>query len=145
MSTHHASIVDAVLPSAVFDVVLFSWFALGYVRSAKARASALSRSLQTLRPGGRILVSYQVRAEKPPAMSRIAQKVARAIGGVEVERGDEFNISGTAARPGIFFLHRFEPQEIADEARDAGLSVLDHTQPTNNVGVIVLVRSSQDS
>jgi len=146
VATIHASVVDADLPAASFDVILFSWFTFGYIRGSTARQAALLRSEKALRPGGRMVVSYPCRVEaggRRPFVAKLARVVARTIGGVEVEPGDEFNVTGTASRPSVFFTHHFTDREIEGEVQQAGLHILEHTRPAPGVGVLILVRSSQ--
>lgn len=137
----HASIDEAELPSANFDVILFSWFCFSYLIGTRKRRAALDRALLGLRPKGRILISYQVRADSDATHIRpsvFGRWVARLLGGVEPERGDAFNVSGSASKPGVFLSHSFAPSEIVNEVEAAGLIVVDHKQATSAVGVLVL-------
>jgi SAM-dependent methyltransferase len=133
-----ASIVDVALPPAAYDVVLFSWFCFAYLRGDEARLAALVRSSSALRKGGRILISYP----KPPAGRKmsgagIASRFVAAItGGVVAERGDDYVMSGGVSRPEIFYTHYFEPSDVEDVVRRAGLVVTNHEHPTYAVGVL---------
>ena len=148
VATVHASIVDIELPQEAFDVVVFSWFCFAYLRGAEGRRSALSRSKAALRKGGRVLLSYPVRrgagspASSTTWLSRVA---ARWLGGIDSEVGDQFNVSGSAIRPSVFFSHSFEPEEIEDEARRAGFTITSHNRSEGGVGVMALARSSEAS
>ena len=143
VATIHASIVDAELPRNAFDVVLFSWFCFAYLRNGEERQCALRRSADALRPGGRILLSYPVARPGGSPAPRPGRTVARILGGVVAERGDEFNVSGTATEPSVFFTHAFVPGDIEDEARRAGLAVAFHAQPVSGLGIATLVRSPE--
>ena len=139
--TLQASIAEASLPPAAFDVVLFSWFCLSYLHGAEERAQALSRSAKALRPGGRILLSYPFRGDsRPPASPApsVVRIFARLFGGVEVDPGDDYTVSGTVLRPGVFFTHPFRPKDIEDEVRSLGFSAVFHDQSSSGVGVLVL-------
>lgn len=146
VATVHASATDVTLPADSFDVVLFSWFSFSYIRGAAARREALARAMGVLRPGGRILVSYPRRfgsGDRPPLLQGLAPRVAHLIGGVAAEPGDEVNVTGSPSRPSVYFAHPFSPEEIEIEVREAGLSVLAHTQEAPGVGVLALVRESR--
>jgi len=141
--TLHASITEAPLPAGAFDVVLFSWFCLSYLHGEKERRAALSRSASALRPGGRILLSYPFRGdsrEPAPRAPRLVRFFARVLGGMEIEPGDDYTVSGTTSRPGVFFTHPFKPKEIEDEVLGIGFRVVFHDQFPNGVGVLVLER-----
>jgi len=146
LTTVHASIVDAELAPRAFDVALFSWFSFSYLQGRAGRRAALSRSEAALRPGGRIILSYPVRvggrAVAPPA-SLIVRAAARLLGGLLAETGDEAIVSGTAARPAVFFTHPFAPSEIEDEVKETGFSIVFHERPNPDVGVMVLQRRSE--
>lgn len=143
VATVHASIVDAPLPRAAFDAVLFSWFCFGYLRGADERRRALVNASASMHEGGRILLSFPLRREADAASSSpsvLARWTARLLGGIEPEQGDQFIVSGTAFEPGLFFTHSFDPAEIQADAERAGLVVLVQSQPTSEVGVAVLTR-----
>ncbi len=146
VKTLQASIVDATLPARALDVVLFSWFCFGYLRGAAERGRALALTLPALRPGGRILLSYPTRRDSDPAAARpsmLGRGVARLLGGIEPERGDQFVVSGTAREPGVFFSHSFAPHEIEEDADRAGLTVVFHDQPTGGTGIVALMRKGE--
>ena len=121
--------------------MVFSWFCFAYLRGAEGRRSALSRSKAALRKGGRVLLSYPVRrgagspASSTTWLSRVA---ARLLGGTDSEVGDQFNVSGSAIRPNVFFSHSFEPEEIEDEVRRAGFTITSHNRSEGGVGVMAL-------
>jgi len=142
----HASIVEAALPSAAFDVVLFSWFCFSYLHGSAERRAALANSASALRPGGRILLSYPIRGESRPSPPRapwIVRVAARLLGGMESEPGDDYNVTGTTRRPSVFFTHTFQPRDIEDEVKRFGFSVVLHDQSAGGVGVLVLEPRSQ--
>jgi SAM-dependent methyltransferase len=139
--TIQASITEASLPRAAFDVVLFSWFCLSYLHGPEERGRALFRSAQALRPGGRILLSYPFRGDSlppPPAPSWLARFAARWLGGMTIEPGDDYTVSGTISRPSVFFTHPFRPKDIENEVRGLGFHVVFHDQHSSGVGVLVL-------
>jgi SAM-dependent methyltransferase len=145
VATIHASVAEAALPPSAFDVVLFSWFCFGYLRGARERRAALERCVAALRPGGRILISYQPReaSDIPPFRAlKLGRLVSRWIGGAEPEPGDAVNVTGSASRPSVFFSHRFAPGDIETEARAAGLEKVFQGEPASGVGVIVLAGES---
>ena len=143
VTTIEASIVSAALPPRSFDVVLFSWFCFGYLRSPRERAAALERASSALRPDGRILITYANRPsgwDRGGAVARsLGHILARVLGGVATAPGDHVNLTGTASRPGVFFSHTFRPSEIEDDIRNAGLTVQTHEQPSPTVGRLAVV------
>lgn len=145
VETIHDSIVRAALPRAGFDVVLFSWFCFSYLHGPEERRAALSRSESALRAGGRILLSYPFRGDSRPSARPapgLARVAARLLGGMEAETGDDYIVSGTTRRPGVFFTHPFAPRDLEDEVKRSGLSVVFHEQFASGVGVLVLARPS---
>jgi SAM-dependent methyltransferase len=143
--TIRASITEASLLPASFDVVLFSWFCLSYLHGAEERRQALSRSGDALRPGGRILLSYPFRGEAQPAPlapPRMVRLLAQWLDGMVIEPGDDYTVSGTVSRPGVFFSHPFRPNDIEGEVRRLGFQVKFHDQSSSGVGVLVLERGA---
>jgi SAM-dependent methyltransferase len=146
VATIHDSIVSVPLAPATFDVVLFSWFCFCYLHGETERREALLRSESALRPGGRILLSYPFRGDsRPPAAKApwIARVAARVLGGMETEPGDDYTVSGTVLRPGVFYTHPFRPRDIEDEVKRLGFKVALHDQSASGVGVLVLERRSE--
>lgn len=144
--TLNTSITEAVLPREAFDVVLFSWFCFSYLHGSAERGAALARSASALRPGGRILLSYPFRGEsRPPSPPApwVARVAARLLGGMEAEPGDDYVVSGTTLRPGVFFTHPFSPRDIEAEVKGLGFRVAFHDQFASGVGVLVLDRPSE--
>jgi 2-polyprenyl-3-methyl-5-hydroxy-6-metoxy-1,4-benzoquinol methylase len=140
VKTIHGSITSVALPEGTFDVVLFSWFCYGYLLGAAERRSALDRSRAALRPGGRVMISYQpVTSVVSPPFPRVARLVARALGGLGVCDGDHFTVSGTARNPHALFLHAFRTEEIEGEVRRAGLDLVFHDQPSKSLGRLASV------
>lgn len=142
VATRHGSIVNAPLARDAFDVVLFSWFCFGYLRGAEERRRALANSAASLRAGGRILMSYQLRRgdDAAAAPSSWSRRIFRLLGETPPEPGDRFIVSGSALSPSVFFTHAFEPDEVQADARGAGLVVAFQTRPAADLGVAVLVR-----
>jgi SAM-dependent methyltransferase len=122
-----ASVHEARLESP-YDAALFSWFVYGYVPGAGERVRTLVRLRETLRPGGRVLLTYQPR---PANASRIPAALARLFARVTLsdrmpEHGDFVELLGSGPERSIHFEHRFSGAEIVDEAQRAGLSVRSH-------------------
>lgn len=148
VATIHDSIVHARLPSAAFDVVLFSWFCFSYLHGSEERRAALAKSESALRPGGRILLSYPFRGDsrpKAPPAPWLARLAARVLGGMETEPGDDYNVTGTTLRPSVFFSHPFRPRDIEDEVKACGFPVAFHDQSATGVGVMVIERRPEAS
>jgi SAM-dependent methyltransferase len=143
VATIHDSIVYAPLPTAAFDVVLFSWFCFSYLHGSAERRAALKKSESALRPGGRILLSYPFCGDSRPPSPRapaIVRLIARLLGGMETEPGDDYNVTGTTLRPSVFFSHPFRPRDIEEEVRSLGFVVAFHDQSAGGVGVMALER-----
>ena len=147
VTTIHSSIVEAELPQEAFEVVFFSWFSFNYLRGPLERRAALLRSRATLKKGGRMVLSYAWRKDARSAGSSttLGRRAARWLGGIETEPGDEFNVTGSPARPSVYFEHVFDPEEIEAEVRGAGLTVVSHARPTSGTGVLVLVRNLESA
>jgi SAM-dependent methyltransferase len=140
------SVDEVELPPSAFDAVVFSWFCFGYLRGTQERRAALDRCRASLREGGRILVSYQLRPAPRDISARasaLERGLARVLGGAALEAGDEFSMSGTAANPSVFFAHVFAPGQIEEDALSAGLEVVYRDQPAKGVGVLVLTRPAR--
>jgi SAM-dependent methyltransferase len=133
--------VDEAPLSGPYDVVLFSWYAYGYLVGRSARVGALRRLAAHLAPGGRILFSYVLHE---PKTSRVPTALARAVGALtgsdwRAEHGEMLTVGGGRRRPVIHFERRFEPHEVADEVAEAGLRLASHDHEDN--GCVVLERS----
>jgi SAM-dependent methyltransferase len=125
--------VDEAPLSGPYDVVLFSWYAYGYLVGRAARIDALRSLAAHLAPGGRILFSYVLH---DPKTSRIPTALARAVGALtgsdwRAEHGDMLTVGGGRRRPVIHFERRFEPAEVLAEVAEAGLRVLLHDHDVN--------------
>ena len=144
VKTIRASITEADLPPAAFDVVMFSWFTFGYLRGGSSRAAALARSGSALKPGGRIILSYIAEPSSSLTASSnvLASLTARALDGAVVEPGDQINVSGSLIRPGVFMSHTFKPADVEKEVTGLGFRVLEHSHPTSGVGILVLAAGS---
>jgi len=148
VATIHASIDAADLAPSAFDVIVFSWFCFSYLMGAGNRLKALERSRDALRPGGRILISYQLRAGRElsaPRPSTLGASLARWLGGTEPEPGDVVNMVGPASRPSVFRSHSFTPDEAEAEAREAGLAIAAHGQTSPAIGLLVLTSGPDGS
>ena len=142
VDTIEGSIVSVSLPANSFDVVVFSWWMFGYIPGDQ-RPASLSRARKALRPGGRILLSYQMPAEGGSGGRSLSRLVSRAAGrllrGLVVEQGDTISVSGSLSRPLALFCHTFTPAEVEEEGRRASLRVSFHDQIAGTSGRIVLV------
>lgn len=131
------AIEDAV-PPGMFDAVIFSWFAYGYIPGRAARIGALRGLIPRLKPGGRVLISY-IPAGTPPrslpiALTRLVARVARSDWGPE--RGDVLG-PPSGDRHAIDYEHHFLADELEREAVTAGLAVVSHER--HEVGTAVLM------
>jgi SAM-dependent methyltransferase len=139
VATIEASIVDARLEAARYDVVSFSWFSYSYLRTRPERIEALRRAAFSLKPGGRILLSYPpAEANLTAARAPRGTSLAALLGGTRMEPGDHYSLSGDADRPNVFFAHFFAEGEVEGEAREARLHATFAAQPTYGICVMVL-------
>lgn len=123
---------------AAYDAVVFSWFVYGYIPGAPARVAALARLRDALRPGGRVLLSYQLRPASSRVPAWLARLAARATRSDWLpEHGDSVELLGGGERA-LAFEHRFVGDEVVEEARAAGFRVLWHEQARD--GQVVLLR-----
>lgn len=116
--------VETVPLRRVYDAVVFSWFAYGYIPEAGRRIGILRRLAEHLAPDGRILISYNPRDRHPSRLAtRVAQTAARLVGSDwRPVAGDViFFAQDTEA---LQYEHRFEAGELEAEARAAGLVVV---------------------
>ncbi len=122
---HVADVATAALPG-LYDVMIFSWFCYSYLPLRARRLAVLRKARTHLGAGGRILISYVLAAAAarrlPWRLARLAAQLSRSdwrpeYGDVFVPRAD------TSC---IHYEHRFRPEEIEAEARDAGLVVAWH-------------------
>jgi SAM-dependent methyltransferase len=120
-----ADVTTATLTGA-YDVVLFSWFCYSYLPGRARRLGVLRTVRGHLAPGGRVVVSYVLAAPGartlPMRLARLAARLSRSDW--RPEPGDVFlrrNDSGY-----IHYEHRFRPDEIELEMREAGLVVTCH-------------------
>lgn len=126
-----------------YDAAVFTWFAYGYIPESGARVRSLAALRAALRPGGRVLLTYQVR---PRGISRVPIAFARLLAVLtrsdwRPEHGDYLEVGGQANAPGVHFEHRFDAAEVVAEAQAAGFRVQWHDQPDE--GRVVLVRSDR--
>jgi SAM-dependent methyltransferase len=128
---------DASLP-ADLDFAVFSWLCYGYLVGSEARVRALQRLRECLRPGGRVLVTYPLRAQPssrwPARMARLTARLLRSDWCPE--HGDLFLLSRGGARLELHYEHRFVPEEFLGEARRAGLTPSVHE--VRGIGLAVL-------
>jgi hypothetical protein len=59
---------------------------------------------------------------------------------METEPGDDYTVSGTTLRPGVFYTHPFRSRDMEDEVKRLGFTVVFHDQSASGVGVLVLER-----
>ena len=122
---HVADIATAALPGP-YDVMIFSWFCYSYLPLRAHRVAVLRRTREHLAGGGRILISYVL---APPVVRRLPWRLARLAAQLSrsdwrPEPGDAF--MARADTGCIHYEHRFRPEEIEAEAREAGLAVAFH-------------------
>jgi SAM-dependent methyltransferase len=122
-----ADVATAALAGA-YDVVLFSWFCYSYLPGRARRLAVLRAVRRHLAPGGRVVVSYVL---APPGASTLPARLARLAAWLSrsdwrPEPGDVFlRRTDTGC---IHYEHRFRPDEIEAEMREAGLVVICHEQ-----------------
>jgi SAM-dependent methyltransferase len=129
--------IEDTMPPGMFDAVIFSWFAYGYIPGRAARIAALRRIVPRLKRGGRILISY-IPSETPPRSLPITvtRLVARLTNSDwRPELGDVLG-SATSNRRAIHYEHQFSAEEIEGEAATAGLRVI--LDERREVGTAVL-------
>jgi SAM-dependent methyltransferase len=129
--------IEDTVPPGMFDAVVFSWFAYGYIPGRAARIAALRRIAARLKPGGRILISY-IPTDTPPrslpiAVTRLVARLTNSDWRPEV--GDVLG-PASSDRRAIHYEHQFSADEIEGEAATAGLSVVLHER--REVGTAVL-------
>jgi SAM-dependent methyltransferase len=122
---HVADIATAALPG-LYDVMIFSWFCYSYLPLRARRLAVLRKARAHLATGGRILIPYVLAA---PAARRLPWQLARLA--ARLSRSDWRPEYGDVFLPRadtgcIHYEHRFRPEEIEAEARDAGLAVTWH-------------------
>jgi SAM-dependent methyltransferase len=110
--------------SRPFDVYIFSWFCYSYIPRRADRVALLSAVRQRLKPGGRLLISYETSDETPSplplALTRLAATLSRSDW-----RPEPTDVIGLGTR-GLHYEHQFLPGEFEDEVRAAGLRVILH-------------------
>ncbi|MGH7311562.1 MAG: class I SAM-dependent methyltransferase [Candidatus Rokuibacteriota bacterium] len=110
-----------------FDIFIFSWVCYSYIPQSKTRIDVLRKLRSHLNSGGRILVSYEPARGAP---RRLPIWLARLVGLLSrsdwrLEYGDVVRLGG----PGRYFEHYehlFTAEDLAEEARAAGLTVACH-------------------
>ena len=119
-----------------FDVFMFSWFCYGYIPRRRTRIEILRKVKEHLLSDGRILISY-IPCDPPPRpiLARLARLVARLSGSDWRPEDRDFFLARHDA-PLVHYEHRFFPDEIEAEAREAGLRVAFHARPVD--GTLVL-------
>jgi SAM-dependent methyltransferase len=124
---HVAEVTTATLTES-YDVVLFSWFCYSYLPGRARRLAALHAVRRHLAPGGRIVVSYILALPGARTLPvRLAQLTARlSRSDWRPEPGDVFLRRADTGY--IHYEHRFRPDEIEAEMRQAGLVVTCHEQ-----------------
>jgi SAM-dependent methyltransferase len=115
---------QAALPGT-FDAIVFSWFCYCYILGAAERTAALAKARAHLNPAGRVIVSYIAADASPRTRAVNIARAASRLTGADwrAEPNDHFYpVAG--GRPLFAFQHSFRPDEVEQEARNAGLSVL---------------------
>ncbi|HEY2510712.1 MAG TPA: class I SAM-dependent methyltransferase [Polyangiaceae bacterium] len=132
------SMEDAPLSEA-YDVIVYSWFAYGYLPEAARRVRTLARFKRHLRPGGRVIVSLPPVGRQPNplyvAAARVASRLARADW--RPEPGDSLFVS---SRETAFpeYHHVFAPGEPEREFERGGLRLVERSAP-EGIRAFVLV------
>jgi SAM-dependent methyltransferase len=125
----------------LYDAVVFSWFAYGYIPGAAARIQTLQTLGGILRPHGRILFTYTLRAvgasRIPAAFARVVARLTRSDWTPQL--GDLVELLRSRSGPALHFEHSFSPAEVVGEAQAAGLRVLWHEQAREGRVVLVAV------
>jgi SAM-dependent methyltransferase len=134
---YDVAVGDARLESD-YDAAVFTWQGYGLILERSERIRALQALRAALRPGGCVLLTC-VAAADPPRRARFPNLVARLAGSDwSPTSNDIVELSATAGRLALYVEHRFTDEEIAAEARAAGLRVASHEQV--DVARAVLVR-----
>ena len=119
-----ASIVAFESPDR-FEVVIFSWLIYILIPHRAARVESLRRAASALVEGGVLLVSYKP-GRGSSRLGGISRAVARLTGGLPPEDFEEFQFHGTWSLPRLYHSRFHTAEEIEDEAREAGLTVIAH-------------------
>lgn len=118
--------ITTVTLAASWDVVIFSWLCYSYLPLRARRVAVLRKVRAHLSPGGRILISYALAQPRPHPLpwrlARLAARLSRADW--RPEYGDVFVRHADTGR--LHYEHRFRPEDIEGEARDADLAVVVH-------------------
>jgi SAM-dependent methyltransferase len=107
-----------------FDVVSFSFFCYSYIPMRRRRIEVLRKARRLLAPGGRILVSYSPAERRGRGrLIRLARMCSALFRSDWVLEEGDLVWPVVAEVPTIVYQHLFIPGELAQEAREAGLSV----------------------
>jgi SAM-dependent methyltransferase len=138
-ATLHGAPIETAELRRTFDVVVFSQFCYGYLPESRARVAVLDKVKAALRPGGRVIIPYTPvgrRRTLPIRVTRLVTRLTRSDWTPEL--GDKLWVS-LADRRFVHFDHEFDPAEVEEEARAAGLRVVFHRQgPAAPEGICVL-------
>jgi SAM-dependent methyltransferase len=124
-----------------FDVILFSNHCYSLIPERRRRVAVLEKAARQLTGDGHILVTYLAALSATRKRSlRIMQTVARLTrSDWRPEPGDQ--LDSLEAPRGLFgYEHLFRPDELEQEATDAGLHVLPHREHPHVRQMLVLVR-----
>lgn len=118
-----------------YDAAIFSWCTYCYLVSSNDRISVLQRLRRALKPSGRILLSYVVRAPSPtPGGMRLTRWLGPLL------RSDiawEIGARVATHHRLPFFERTFLPSEIAAEVQQAGLRIEFHQEAEKGLGVLL--------
>ena len=133
--------IEDAAPPGMFDAVIFSWFAYGYIPGRAARISALRGLIPRLKPGARVLISY-IPAETPLrslpiGLTRLVARLTKSDWGPE--RGDVLG-PPSGDRHAIEYEHHFLADELEREATAAGFAVILHERQDVAMAVLAFQR-----
>jgi SAM-dependent methyltransferase len=134
-----ASLEEALLDER-YDAVIFSWFTYSLIQGRQARVRALARAGALLAAGGRVLLSLPGGSPSASRLVPLMRLVARLSGADwSAEPGDSFEWEGGQV---TWFHHRFAAGELEDEARQAGLRVVERRED-DGVTLVELVPAAR--
>lgn len=138
------AIEDTDLPGT-FDVVIFSFYCYSYIPGTARRIGALRKVRDHLNAGGRIVISYRdLRApfrNRAIWLTRAAARVTKSDWRPEAHDV----LTRLSGQNGLLhFEHRFTPEELEHEAREAGLDVTYHRQSPKPTTAVLVVQPRKE-